>query len=66
MGLSSEIEKIKNQSIQEQFNELSSSPKGLASTDATQRLKNMAIMKLPKRILVQLRNSLAISMVQSH
>ena len=38
MSLSNEIEKIKNQSIQEQFGKLSSSSKGLTSTDVTQRL----------------------------
>lgn len=36
--LSNEIEKIKNRSIQEQFYKLSSNPKGLNSTSATQRL----------------------------
>lgn len=49
MGLSSEIEKIKNQSIQEQFNELSSSPKGLASTDATQRLKKYGYNEITEK-----------------
>jgi len=38
LGLSSEIEKIKNQSIQEQFDKLSSSSKGLNLSDVTQRL----------------------------
>jgi len=49
LGFSGEIEKIKNQSIQEQFDELLSSSKGLDSTNAAQRLKEYGYNEITEK-----------------
>ncbi|MGD8637758.1 MAG: plasma-membrane proton-efflux P-type ATPase [Nitrosopumilaceae archaeon] len=49
MGLSAEIEKIKNQPIQEQFDKLSSTAKGLDSTEATRRLDEFGYNEISEK-----------------